>query len=525
MYNYLVFRQVSLFLLLSVVVLSPGCDIKSPVEGVKVLINEAPLNAVVAIEVIDSSTGSQVALDEGLLYMTLKGQDKGAVTDMTEKSQTEFSASTGYFHFAIAQGWDVSPESPIKLTVVINSDKYIPTSRSIEITSTQGETYTISLMRIDDTPEGVTSTVTSEGTTSDTGEVAETIEIVAEPESETGTQVTVTVTEGTVIKDEEGVVLQGDLTTSVTQFTAQTEESLSAFPGGFVAQVVLTEEETEEVIFTTAGFISLEITDEEGNKAKTFDKPVDITIQIPGDIQNPETGTAIKNGDTVPIWYYDEEKARWVHEGDSNAIGPDANGNYSLPFAVTHLSYWSGGWIATVTECETGLLVHVVGGFAAVDIKVKKQGDGSYFTSLEKNLSWLEPSLRLPASLHGTPVTIEAWYGKDMVGTLDVDYLCDAEVDFPVVIPGMVVSLTVEVYCENDTDRRIRPSRHIYIDDEGGRKYVGFLNEGRITVYGLESGVIYTFHVFDEGEWYSDSYTVTKASEFLEFPIPADRCD
>lgn len=237
-------------------ILSTSCDIKSPVENVKVLFNEAPLPAIVAIDVVDAGTGEQIFLDNDLLYLIIEGPDKSVITSMAEKPQTTFSSSSGYFNFAVAEGHEISPEHPIKITIIVKSEGYITVSRLLSITSSQGENYSIALVHRNSTPSGATTTVNVGGVTNTSGEVTESIDFTAEPEAVTGTKTTVRIGEGTVIKSQTGNALSGTLTTNLTQFNAKSEESLDAFPGGLLAQVEEPESGTKEAVFIPAGFIN-----------------------------------------------------------------------------------------------------------------------------------------------------------------------------------------------------------------------------------------------------------------------------
>jgi len=270
------------------------------------------------------------------IQINIEGHDKDAIIDLTEKSSTFFTSHYGFFTFAIIDDYQVSPTNPVRITIVASSEGYITNSMPVIITSTQGETYRIALVQRSNPPEGSASTTKTEGLTDSKGTVKEDIVFTSDPESNTKTEVTLKVTQGTKIKDEEGEVLTGNLTTNITNFNNQSRESLNSFPGGLFANVTGQTGESKDVIFIPAAFVSVEITDESGKNAKTFDKPVEVSLQIPGDTYNPETDTTIRNGDILPIWNYDEEKATWLYYTGGTVSGPDENGNFDIPFTVTH---------------------------------------------------------------------------------------------------------------------------------------------------------------------------------------------
>ncbi|MFC1693004.1 hypothetical protein ACFL1R_05830 [Candidatus Latescibacterota bacterium] len=499
-----------------------SCDIKSPTEGLKVLFNEDPLTIIV-IEVVDTKTNKQIVTKPpDNIQITISGPDKNAITNLTESPKTSFVSTSGYFNFAVADDFPISSDHPFSITLMVSSPDYISISKSITLTSTKGEFYSIAVVKRDAPPEGAFTSTNNEGATSTDGKVKESIVIVSDPEPFTNTGVNVNIPEGTTIKDENGNVLTGELKTEITDFNVKSEEALNAFPGGVLPKVSNRLGELDDVIFKPAAFISLDITDTNGNKANTFDKPVEIIIHIPGDIYNPETGTLIKKGDILPIFYYEEENALWMYHSDQTISGSDENGNYEVFFTTTHLSYWTVGWEDKTSEmCDQGINIHVTGGFTTVEIKVKNLSDDAYFSSIGNRISSSEPYYSISKYPRSIPVAIEAWYGTDLVGVVEVEDLCGEDVYLEVTIPGKAVVFSVEVYDINDPEKRMRPNRAIYIDDNGDRKYVGYMMDGKITVYGLEEGIEYTCWVYHEGTWYSDTYTVNE-KEYAEIKVAVE---
>jgi len=506
-------------LLLALIMASSGCEVKNPTEGVRVLFNEDPLT-LVTVEVVDAKTGEQIitAAEDGV-RLSVGGKDKLAVTDLTEKPQTLFASRSGFFSFAIAESHDVSTAEPVKLTLTAESGGYLSTSSSITVTSTGG-TFTIVLIHRSNPPEGITSDTNFDGAAGSEGTITETIEISSQPDPRTGIESSLRIPEGTVACDADGEALSGPLSASVTQITLNTEESVSSLPGGLFTSVTLNGV-AHDTVFIPAVVVALELSDENGRIAQTFDRPIDVSFQIPGDTVNTQTSEPVRDGGTVPIWYYDDDSSSWVYETDGTASGPDARGNFTISFTITHFSYWAGGWEDTSGGiCEDGLTVRVNGGFTAVDVKFRKTSDGTYFSALTKNVSSSDPFVRLSESPDNIPITVEAWYGKDPVGSVDIADLCGADIDLTVFIPGKAVTFSVEVYDRDNPDQRMRPNRGIYIDDNGYRKYAGYMKDGVITIYGLTEGITYTFWVFHENTWYSGTHMIgIESSVELEFAV------
>ena len=150
---------------------------------------------------------------------------------------------------------------------------------------------------------------------------------------------------------------EGTTSINVTYNNNDTGSSLAAFPGGLTTlQDPTGADLTSPATFISGGFASVEVTstalDGTVTKAKTFDKPVTVTISIPKDTINPETGVAVSEGDTIPIWSYDTTTGEWsvmklsdntIIIGTLGALN-NADNTYPVTFITDHLSYFNLDW-------------------------------------------------------------------------------------------------------------------------------------------------------------------------------------
>jgi len=492
-------------LVLTTMVLA-GCDINSPTDNVKVLFNEDPLT-MIAVEIVDARSTEQIVAADSV-RLVIEGPSRDLVTE--------------FFTIAIAADAVISPESPVKITLKASAPDYIAASKPITLVSETGLSIIVSLVKRGNPPEGITSTTVREGDVDDSGAVDAPVSYSSESDPDTGASSTVSIESGTVIRDEGGIPLTGELTASVTYFNVQSSNTIDAIPGGLVT-TVRTEDTTTNSVLIPAGMVSLDIVDSSGRSAKTFDTPVNVSFQIPPDVVNPTTGAAVAPGETIPVWRYDDDRGDWLFIADGAVSGPDTNGNYTVTFPVDHFSYYLAAWMDTTsTVCDSGTKITLTGGFSAVDMRVKKVSDGTYYSSYLTSVDIADPIVRLATVPVNEPVLVEAWYGAQKVGSVAVDNLCGAEVTLPVTIPGKKVTFSIEVYDAADSTQRMRPSRAIYIGENGTRKYVGYMKDGRITIYGLTEGIEYMFWVFHEDMWYSDGYVIGPDSLVeLEFAVEA----
>jgi hypothetical protein len=184
----------------------------------------------------------------------------------------------------------------------------------------------------------------------------------------------------------------------------RTTSTLDFFPGGLDLAVAVpasdeagAEDAPQAGSFTTAGFVAIELTDEEGNKVKQFGdsgetdangdpipNSIEVAMQVDvntanscpmnytGDLAQdavkgfatdsakatngayfrkgacvssdgtPIVTRTIEEGDIVPVWSYDADEATWTFESYGVAQKNETNADvFDVAVKVTHLSYWN----------------------------------------------------------------------------------------------------------------------------------------------------------------------------------------
>jgi hypothetical protein len=125
---------------------------------------------------------------------------------------------------------------------------------------------------------------------------------------------------------------------------------LENFPGGMNSAVTA---DGNSGYFLTAGFVSVEVTDASGTQAKKIDNGGGfiMRINIPDGIVDPNTDLPVKEGDSIPIYTYDEKIMTWIPETTNGGVGtvksdPVTGGLYVI-HTTNHFSTWNLGWPIT----------------------------------------------------------------------------------------------------------------------------------------------------------------------------------
>jgi len=119
----------------------------------------------------------------------------------------------------------------------------------------------------------------------------------------------------------DGSPVEEDVIAEVTAFLTNEDEFLDAFPGEFRG----TRENGTETAIESFGFIDVVLKVKSGEPVQLADG---VTAIIK--IKAPQNSPA-----TIPLWHYDEDKAKWIEEG----VGKLDNGFYTAE--VSHFTKWN----------------------------------------------------------------------------------------------------------------------------------------------------------------------------------------
>ena len=436
----------TLALTLLFVVSGFDCDCNKSVGPESEEVNTLPtleeMKSSVSVAVNDAAKGSPISLsgnDDVILKIT--GASSNLIYNTMNEKKSLFSGKKGVFSFYVK-----ASTFPVTLTLVSQSEGYITSGKTVDV-GLGSNMFTIEMVKINEPPQSVA--VVEEKITTDTnGEIQNSITIETPKKSATSGKTIVEIPAQTIIRDENGSPLTGNINTVVTYHDNLDEEALSTFPGGFSVDEN-TQGEAQQGILVSGGFTAVEMTDDEGKKAENFSKPVSVTMEIPASTLNPDTKTSIQNGDTIPVWSYDDETGKWSFETKTVISGPLSNGNFEATMLVTHLSYWNLDWLEFTCEYSDIILQ---GGEGYNLRLVSTMPNGGYIRDFYTNGE---------STLHLTRFgesTIKVYYGDSKVGSITPSsIICRGTVTVPINIPSELkpMPVTVIVYNQCNENRSV----------------------------------------------------------------------
>lgn len=513
-----------------------SCKLKSPVDGVKLIVNYDLIKTFINIQFADATTGELIGQSsDAQVKVVISGPNADAVLDNTGISKDEFYSINGFMGLSLNPNSEYVPtaSNPIRFTVVATLNGYVSTSKTITIGKEGTYNEFIVMTDISNPPDGVVVKEENDIGDLQDGVVQEEISV----KTQNG-EASITIPSGTVIKDANGNTLSGSLDILLIYFSNLEDASLAAFPGGLMTSVNQNGG-TEDGAFFSAGFLAIEITDQSGIEAEIFEEnTVELGMGIDGRTYNPETTQQIAEGDELPLYSYEPETGEWTFEQNVN-IEAGARSDFEVTAQISHLSYWNFDWFWG-DFCFEGIKLLFVGDYGGCNCTqqvgiMRKSADDTFFTYMYLMACEGEyiQTYYLPANM---PVYIE-WVNQscsNIVVEEDItliDNLCAPDI-LEISLTAYnanTTTVTVDVMgrCASHPDVEIRPTYGAWfrpVDDYCWRW--AFMYDGHVEICDVEIGKEYLICTYFDGQWYEHTELVTQDTYiFWEIDLPVDFCE
>lgn len=517
---------------ISFLILLYSCDRTPLYNDVQIITNTSDIiHTAVGLTFLDAKTGNILGNSGEIVRVSVTGQDADDVYDITGKQKETYAVSKGFLALGVYSDREPSLENPLKFNLVIQTVGFLKTSIPIQIYGRGRFNKEVPLVRFTDPPEGVTTKFIVDDLAN--GALVEDMEIITDEVGPAMTKATITAPAGMEMRDESGNLLEGPISTRVVYFSHEEQNALQAYPGGLVAEV--NENGVEDIVaFYSAGFVAIEIKDQEGREAKTFSNgTLGVEIEVSPNTYNPETTSEVMDGDVIPIWSYEVETGIWQREMDVN-ITTNGLGELVSTAQLEHLSFWNWDWKGDA--CGNGIKIFIcsdvdpVGSRVNLRLNVTRCEDGVLLNSRSFNTTVGDciQFVNVPAA---TPVMISAFLCGDFLGEQKVMDMCNSQSDFCVnpVEPPTEVRLIVDGYCP-DNDVLIKPTFAFWYKNLSNGDcsywYPGWFVDGEASIR-VSLGKMYRFVIYYNGNWIEHDAVIQVGSDIgcENIPFSSDMCD
>lgn len=389
----------------------------------------AAANTPLTFEIVDSN-----GLVEAPMSISFSGADADELlTQVGAAVSSPQSTSSGLLPLSLKAGAMPSEDAPIEFNAVVSGAGYLTTGLVVRIASTETRQIRVVMVKLETdgtgavahAPSGVSGAVRDDVSATG-GKLNTALTLETPTKDDTGKVVggaTLQIPTTVTLKRADGTpAADGPITASVVSFSAASPEALEAFPGGFAVNV----EGAGEGFFVSGGFVAFNLTDSAGQPIKQFSAPVTATITLPAGIVNEDTGEAVKVGDTLPIWSYEEDAGMWAGEGTGTVTAQNADGSFVLSFQTTHLSYWNMDWKGSDT-CTASIRVNGLKSGMTVYLSAQFDPANGYLSSGYATFD--QPVFPIYLAPRNKRMTITAQSADGTVlGSTTVNNLCAAQV-------------------------------------------------------------------------------------------------
>ena len=456
----------------------------------------------------DAATGEDLTSSARVVF---SGSDAASIIDPIFFDRVEeLEVGDGFFTVGLSDDRVPSGESLVQFSVYVEAAGYEATLQKV-VTDNTGD-YQVSVLMVAKSapPTGVVSQSQQTGTATG-GVTSQPIQVATQPDATTGGAASVALPAATQLTTASGTPLQGSLQTQVTYFNNQDPSSLTAFPGGLTNVSAQTQGQGQQTGgFVSGGFVSINITDQNGNQAANLSNSATVVMPVPANTINPETGNQVQAGDTIPLWSLEPASGEWVQEGTVTFESSAGKGRTEVgtelfvEFETPHFSWFNLDWFqygAQNCSYRTPFRIELAGNDLqrTLLLRASRRGGG-----------WSQQ-----VYVNGRDTSHQFYNFPQFVSDIDVEVLYDGAVigtgfasgpvcgqvlpialTFPPVADLVDVDLTVAVECPADGGGTtvINPSYPFQIRKSGGQVWSGVSLEGGNTlIRGLEYNALYDF--------------------------------
>lgn len=449
-----------------------------------------------------------------------------------EDGDFTFLAEDGAVSFALKESVTPTETSPVTLTLITSAGAdYVASSTLVELTSPGTHDFNVNMVAINDPPAGVQAARKSLSDATDaTGTTSSAV--TAGSSNSGGAEAEVSLPAATTITDSNGTPLSGDISVDVAHVDGSSDEAIDVFPGGLAATVTNPDtynaanpdnpiDESNEGNLISASLTSITVTDADGTAGHHFSvadpsvNPLTIKATVDPATVNPLTGEAIKAGDTLSIFSYENESGVWTFEANGTVV--DESGVLFVTFTTNHLSYYNLGWWGGA-KCNNVKLNLVNGGAKRLRVRIKRVGGGYTRTVFYKGAGDVITLNNAPKNMRVNLVVDDAvtHVPRTVIAGIPINNLCAEPKQHTVTLDPdelltATLTATVQSICWNAPPRPAPlPSASVYVTQNGRLINSGTTDgNGVALIGGLYVGQTYRVRAMNNVSHKNDAAFVT----------------
>jgi hypothetical protein len=471
-----------------------GC-FNSSGEGIKtsdeIIIKAKALDSYLHVVFTDAKTKESLRGKD--VSLTVKGKDAQYVYNNLGIKENVYTTKAGFYDLTIDDS-----KSSGDFIIVVSREGYEDFIYHVRSGNGKFNIIEAKLIKNNDLPEGISVAAPKSFTTDNNGKITGEVKI------DVNSLNSIRLTQGSVLKDASGKTLTGEISSKVMFYDPSKTSDI--FPGGLNVEAINENGENQNIVFTSAGLFSIELTAGNTPVAVIEGDGIELTSILDPQMINPNTGKQVAEGDEIQLWSMDSESAVWKME-KTVEIKKNTGGQLYLSEKIKHLSLWNWDWYTNT--CTYGTIIRWEGNAKGSMIKVTNTNPINYYSqTMTARVDENDP-LQFMLVPQNTPavLTFEGTCGSKLTfepSTLNISDLCSGT--YPVKVNyAQSTSTTYTLNVNMDIRVASNPNMKVYFygwvyfystcDYSGQSYYLGDYGDGYHLSATITTGVDYYFDV------------------------------
>lgn len=304
-------RFLRLKLLLVCLLLGFSCinlsELKSPVDGIKVLINYNIFNTFLSFRFVDAATGTPIgATGTEKVSVLVKGASSAAIVDQMGNHEETYESVFGLLSLAVnpKDPWKPSAQNTLTFQIEATSANYKGATLNLKIDATGKYEYRIMMEKTSAEVSGIKKYF-FQPELNENGELKEDFGYFS-----SGKEASVRLKKGTQFLNSGGVVDKSPLIS--LSFTVYTKVSLAPVPGSLLSDVILRDKSVQKSALDIYRVVDLQFNNKAGEPLTVAPvNPLVLRYKIDNGAYHPVTRSAILPDNDVQSYTYIPKSTSW----------------------------------------------------------------------------------------------------------------------------------------------------------------------------------------------------------------------
>ncbi|WP_020595929.1 hypothetical protein [Spirosoma panaciterrae] len=263
----------------------------------------------------------------------------------------------------------VSAQRPFRFSVVAEAPNYLTIIQPFVLADLNRQTRNLRWINLQNPPPTLAAARTS-GSANTDGMVKTALANTTTQRTNDADHATVTIPTGTRLTNRDGQPVDGDLTLAVIHTNARSDFATAYIPGGGVMTNVYSRNGGPSLgnirVLSIAGSVTMQLYNSRFDLVRASSQPIPWTMDLNPGTYNIIAGRAIQEGDSIPLYSFDDFTYRWQEEKPGIVKRNSQTNRLEYQASVTNTTAYVVGWGESI--CAIGPVFKVSSKLANVDV-------------------------------------------------------------------------------------------------------------------------------------------------------------